>query len=136
MRRIILALAATAAMASFAHAQTAPAPAPAATVTEIFVVAKPTDVLSYNLVGLNIHNGQNETIGEIKDLIISDNMLTGYIVSVGGFLGIGERYVIVNPASVQVVYNEADKKWSAMMDTTKDALKAAPEFKYEGRWGK
>lgn len=144
MRRIILALAATAAMASFAHAQTAPAPAPAApaatapaaTSTETFVVAKPTDVLSYNLVGLNIHNGQDENIGEIKDLIISDGMLTGYIVSVGGFLGIGERYVIVSPASVEIVYNETDKKWSAKMDTTKDALNAAPEFKYEGRWGK
>ena len=52
----------------------------------------------------------------------------------GGFLGIGERYVVVAPSAVKVVYSENDKKWSATMDTTKDALKAAPEFKYEGRW--
>ncbi len=58
------------------------------------------------------------------------------ILSVGGFLGIGERYVVVTSAAVKIVYSENDKKWSATMDTTKDALKAAPEFKYEGRWSK
>ncbi len=152
MRRILFALAATAAMASFAHAQTAapapadpaapapsaPAPAPSATTpmvtSEIFVIAQPTDVLSSNVVGLNIVNSANETIGEIKDVIISDGALSGYIVSVGGFLGMGERHVIVDPDALQINYNETDKKWSATMDTTKDALKAAPEFKYEGRW--
>ncbi|OYY26724.1 MAG: photosystem reaction center subunit H, partial [Azorhizobium sp. 35-67-15] len=51
-----------------------------------------------------------------------------------GFLGMGERYVIVRPNAVQIAYSEADKKWSAMMNATKDQLKAAPEFKYEGRW--
>ncbi|MCX8996741.1 PRC-barrel domain-containing protein [Rhizobiaceae bacterium BDR2-2] len=132
MRRIALALAATAAMVSFAHAQTPTT----ATTSEVFVVAKPTDVLSYNLVGLNITNPQDETIGEIRDLIISDGLLSGYIVSVGGFLGIGEKYVIVSPASVDVVYSEPDNKWSARIDTTKEALQSAPEFKYEGRWAK
>lgn len=131
MRRIVLALAATAAMASFAHAQTA-----TATTSEVFVVAKPTDVLSYNLVGLNIANPENETIGEIRDLIISDGLLAGYIVSVGGFLGINEKYVIVSPAAVEVIYSEADDKWSARMETTKESLQAAPEFKYEGRWAR
>lgn len=152
MRRIILALAATAAMASFAHAQsassapaeTAPAPmAPAAssptatapvTASEVFVIAKPTDVLSYNLVGLTITDPAKSTIGEIKDLIISDGMLSGYVVSVGGFLGMGEKYVVVSPDAVNIIYSEPDKKWSASMDTTKEALKSAPEFKYEGRW--
>lgn len=158
MRRILLALAATAAMTSFAHAQatttpapgnpTAPAapapmapapdpvaPAPAAP-ADLFVTAKPTDVLSYNLVGLNITDRNNESIGEIKDLVISDGLLSGYIVSVGGFLGMGERYVIVSPAAVDVAYSDADAKWSARIDTTKEALTNAPEFKYEGRWAK
>jgi hypothetical protein len=31
---------------------------------------------------------------------------------------------------------EADKKWLATMTITKDQLKTAPEFKYEGRWGR
>jgi len=133
MRRLLLALAATIALATTASAQTATA---TTTIADMFLTAKPTDVLSYNLIGLNIQNGDKENVGEIKDLIISDGQLAGYIVSVGGFLGMGERYVIVAPSSVKVTYNESDKKWTAAMKATKDELKNAPEFKYEGRWAK
>ena len=129
MRPIVIALAATTMLAGAATAQTAVKALP-----EAFVKAEPTDVLSYNLVGLNITNRANDTIGEIKDLILSKGELSGYIVSVGGFLGMGERYVIVRPSAVKITYVENDKKWHAVMDATKDQLKKAPEFKYEGRW--
>lgn len=129
MRRVLIALAATTLLAGAASAQTAITATP-----EVFVTAKPTDVLSDNLIGLNVTNNANETIGEIKDLILSQDELTGYIVSVGGFLGMGERHVIVRPNAVKVSYVENDKKWYAVMNTTKDQLKSAPEFKYEGRW--
>jgi hypothetical protein len=57
-----------------------------------------------------------------------------YIVSVGGFLGLGEHYVAVSPSAVKVSYNSTDKKWHASMNASADQLKAAPEFKYAGRW--
>ncbi|KAB0265517.1 PRC-barrel domain-containing protein [Microvirga brassicacearum] len=129
MRRVLIALAATTLLAGAASAQTA-----VTTTSEIFVKAQPTDVLSDNLIGLNVTNNASETIGEIKDLILSQDELTGYIISVGGFLGMGERYVIVRPNTVKVTYVENDKKWHAVMNTTKEQLKTAPEFKYEGRW--
>jgi hypothetical protein len=129
MRRILITVAATTLLAGAAIAQTA-----VTTTTETFVKAKPTDVLSNNLMGLNVTNQANETIGEIKDLILSQGDLSGYIVSVGGFLGLGERYVIVRPSAVKVSYTENDNKWHAVMNATKDQLKTAPEFKYEGRW--
>ncbi len=50
------------------------------------------------------------------------------ILSVGGFLGMGEHYVAVSPSSVRVSYNKDKDTWSAKMNTTKEALKAAPEF--------
>lgn len=130
MRRTLIALAATAALVM----PVVPALAQSTVATETFVKANQTDVLSYNLIGLNVMNGQKETVGEIKDLILSQGQLSGYILSVGGFLGMGERYVIVRPATVKITYNETDMKWTAMMDATKDQLKAAPEFKYDGRW--
>jgi sporulation protein YlmC with PRC-barrel domain len=99
MRCILIAIAATALAANVAVAQTA-----VTTTTETFVTAKPTDVLSNNLIGLNVTNQANKTIGEIKDLILSQGDLSGYIVSVGGFLGLGERYVIVRPSAVKVSY--------------------------------
>ncbi|MBF9232413.1 PRC-barrel domain-containing protein [Microvirga alba] len=129
MRRFLIAFAATSMFAGAAAAQTAVTITP-----EIFAKAQPTDVLSHNLIGLNIVNDGNQTIGEIKDLILSQGQLGGYIVSVGGFLGLGEHYVIVRPSAVKVLYVENDNKWKAVMNATKDQLKAAPEFKYEGRW--
>jgi len=33
-----------------------------------------------------------------------------------------------------VSYSDSDKKWHASMNATTDQLKAAPEFKYSGRW--
>jgi sporulation protein YlmC with PRC-barrel domain len=86
-------------------------------------------MFSSKLKGLNITNQKDETIGEISDLAIKNNQVDALILSVGGFLGMGEHYVAVSPASVKVSLNK-DNKWVASMNTTKEALKAAPEFKY------
>lgn len=120
-----------------APAENAAAPSATSTTdTGMFVTVQPTDDLGSKLIGLNITNSSDEDVGEIQDIVISGDKLAGYIVSVGGFLGMGERYVIVAPSAIQVTYAENDKTWSAKMDTTKDQLTAAPEFKYEGRWAK
>jgi sporulation protein YlmC with PRC-barrel domain len=93
------------------------------------------DDLSSIVVGLDIYNNSNQDVGQIKDIALGPNGRSqAYIVSVGGFLGMGEHYVAVNPSAVKVSYNTADKKWHAAMNTSADQLKAAPEFKYAGRW--
>ncbi|MGN6770048.1 MAG: PRC-barrel domain-containing protein [Rhizobiaceae bacterium] len=140
MRKVLIALGVATMLSVPAMAQTATSTdtkttAPATT-TDMFVTAQPTDMLSSNLIGLDITNSQNEDVGEIKDLVVSNGELAGYVVSVGGFLGVGERYVVVAPSAVQINYSENDKKWTATMNATKDQLKSAPEFKYEGRWAK
>jgi hypothetical protein len=136
MKSLALTLTVVSALVVPAVAQTT-TPAPTATTTETYVAAKPTDVLAYSLIGLNITNPNRDTVGEIEDLLISsDGKFSGYIVSVGGFLGMGQRYVVVSPSALRVNYSENDKKWSAVMEATKENLKAAPEFKYEGKWAK
>ena len=40
-----------------------------------------------------------------------------YIVSVGGFLGMADRHVAINPSDLKVSYNDSDKKWHATMNT-------------------
>ena len=141
MKKVLIALGVATMLSVPAMAQTAKSTdtktsAAPATTTDTFVTAQPTDMLSSNLIGLNITNGQKEDVGEIKDLVVSNGQLAGYIVSVGGFLGMGERYVVVAPSAIQINYAENDKKWTATMDATKDQLKTAPEFKYQGRWAK
>ncbi|WP_147017771.1 PRC-barrel domain-containing protein [Methylorubrum extorquens] len=95
-----------------------------------FITAKPAEVTSSKLVGKYLYNKQNENVGEIEDLVIDNGKtVTGVVVSVGGFLGMGERYVLVDPSSIFL--HRADGKLKAMVDADKDAVKNAPEFKYE-----
>jgi hypothetical protein len=93
------------------------------------------DDLGSKLIGLDVYNDGNKDIGTIKDIALNPGgRATAYILSVGGFLGIGDHYVAVNPSAVKVTYSDADKKWHASMNATADQLKAAPEFKYTGKW--
>ena len=68
-------------------------------------------------------------LGEIEDLVIDNGKtITSVVVSVGGFLGMGESYVVLDPSTVGL--NQKDGKWRAFVDTSKDNLKNAPKFKY------
>lgn len=135
MRRLLLALATTSALVGSAYAQTtAPAqPAsPAGTTTAIQI---PQDaIMADQLDDLDVHNAANEKVGEIEDVVLSQGRIIGYVLSVGGFLGVGDRNVLVDPAALTVSYNANDKKWNAVINTTKEQLKAMPAFTYEDRW--
>jgi hypothetical protein len=95
-----------------------------------FSTVQKDEMFSSKLKGLNVYNQKDESIGEITDLAIKNHQIDALILSVGGFLGMGEHYVAVSPSSVNVRYDSKKDKWMASMNTTKDALKAAPEFKY------
>jgi hypothetical protein len=100
-----------------------------------FVTLQNTDVLSSNVVGLDVYDNSNNNIGTIKDIAFDGaKTMKGYIISVGGFLGMGTRYVAVEPDAVKIKFDPNDKKWHANMNATKDELKSAPEFKYDGQW--
>lgn len=127
MTKIALIGAALAVLAAPALAQTsgtAPAEAKFSTVTK-------DEMFSSKLKGLNVYNQKNEKVGEISDLAIGKGQqVQAMILSVGGFLGVGEHYVAVSPSSLNVKYDKDKDTWRATMNTTKDQLKAAPEFKY------
>ena len=100
-----------------------------------FIQVQSADILTSNVVGLDIYNSQNDDIGKVQDVAVDPSKkVTGYILSVGGFLGMGTHYVAVNPDALMVNYDAQSKAWKATMNATKDQLKSAPEFKYEGQW--
>jgi sporulation protein YlmC with PRC-barrel domain len=100
-----------------------------------FVSIPKSDNLSSIVVGLDVYNNDSKNIGRIKDIAINPQGRTqALILSVGGFLGMGDHYVAVNPTDVKVSYNDSDKKWHATMNATANQLKSAPEFRYNGRW--
>jgi len=87
-------------------------------------------MFSSKLKGLNVTNQKDETVGEIADIAMKGNQVDALILSVGGFLGMDEHYVPVSPSSLSIRRDAKNDKWLASMNTTKEALKAAPEFKY------
>ena len=129
---VAVALMASGAFSGAALAQTAPTP----TNKPIFLTVEEGPAVYSSLKGLNVKNAGDETVGEIADVVIDGHNVNAYILSVGGFLGAGTHYVAVAPAALTVTWNDSDKKWNARINATKDQLKAAPQFKYEGRFAK
>jgi hypothetical protein len=102
--------------------------------TSNFATIPSTDELSSKVIGLDVYNSDNKDIGTIKDIAINSNGdVKGYILSVGGFLGIGDHYVAVRPSAIHLTYNATDAKWHAKMDANAGQLKSAPEYKYPSK---
>ncbi len=78
------------------------------------------------VVGSTVVNEANENVGTIDDLIVTPTEKVPFaVLSVGGFLGIGKKYVVVPYSTLEV----RDKK-IVLPGATKDSLKGLPEFKY------
>jgi hypothetical protein len=129
MKKIALITASLALLASPALAEEARTTGTAPAEAKFSTVSK-DEMFSSKLKGLNVYNQKDESVGEITDIAMKNNQVQALILSVGGFLGMGEHYVAVSPSSVNIRYDDKNAKWLASMNTTKDALKAAPEFKY------
>jgi hypothetical protein len=100
-----------------------------------FINVQQDAMLSGNVVGLDVYNKENNDVGKIHDLIVApDNSVKGYVLSVGGFLGMGTHYVAVDPGAINITYDDNQKTWRAAINATKDQLKNAPEFQYNGRF--
>jgi sporulation protein YlmC with PRC-barrel domain len=78
----------------------------------------------------DIYDPSTTKIGKIDDVLVSaGGQVNALIVGVGGFLGAGEKDVAVPFSAVKQITK--DNKTYLTMDTTKDALKSAPGFKYD-----
>ena len=81
------------------------------------------------VVGSTVVNEANETVGTIDDLIVTPTEKVPFaVLSVGGFLGMGSKYVVVPFSSLQV-----KNKQMVLPGATKNSLKALPEFKVQHR---
>ncbi|MFT3732907.1 MAG: PRC-barrel domain-containing protein [Hyphomicrobium sp.] len=79
------------------------------------------------LVGSKVYNNANENIGSIEDIILKpDGSMDEVVLSVGGFLGIGDKYVGVPFNSLKVMRDNGSVKITT--DATKDFLKALPDY--------
>ncbi|MEA3535780.1 PRC-barrel domain-containing protein [Rhizobium sp. CC-YZS058] len=90
----------------------------------------PEQISANTYIGQSVYTGNDESIGEINDVIFTkDGSVEAAVIGVGGFLGIGEKNVAVplDKITVAEVPNSDDMKLTTQ--ETADSLKAAPEFK-------
>jgi sporulation protein YlmC with PRC-barrel domain len=90
------------------------------------------------LIGVNIYNEQNDKIGEVNEIILdSAGKVDGVVVSVGGFLGMGEHNVMMTMDKIRFSdeanktrtgsTSSGSKQWypdKGTVNATKDQLKA------------
>ncbi|MDM9623782.1 PRC-barrel domain-containing protein [Rhizobium sp. S96] len=98
---------------------------------DAYLTEQAQDQVSANTyIGQPVYNGQNESIGNVNDLIMKkDGGLVAAVIGVGGFLGIGEKNVAVPMDKVTVAQNTDDGSVKLTTSETAESLKAAPEFK-------
>ncbi|MEM1432215.1 MAG: PRC-barrel domain-containing protein [Pseudomonadota bacterium] len=125
----IAALAAAIGLATAAEADT-PAPLVGETVlgVEVNVATVASKGYSANaLIGAAVHNESDQTIGKVHDLIVGvEGEVSLAIVEVGGFLGLGSKWVAV-PAHM---FEPGPERDVTLEGASEAALKSMPAFRY------
>jgi len=73
-------------------------------------------------------------MGKIEDVVFEGGEIIRVVLSAGEVLESRPRYVAVDPSAISIRSVESDHKWQATMNATRDQLKSASEFRYEGKW--
>jgi PRC-barrel domain len=82
---------------------------------------------NYEVIGADVVNTMDERVGTIADLVMDeDQKLVGVVLSVGGFLGIGEKWVAV-PVD-QIDFPSAEQPARLLATVTEEQLTNAPDF--------
>jgi sporulation protein YlmC with PRC-barrel domain len=133
---LTLLLGVTTAMAQTPPPAQRPATPPAATevpkapVPGQILVQDANTILAKELIGQTVYAPDKAKIGSISDLILSKDGSTveGFVIGVGGFLGIGEKSVAMKLDRLKMT-TDADGRLQLTMDVKKEELTNTPTFK-------
>ncbi|MBE9635767.1 PRC-barrel domain-containing protein [Salipiger mangrovisoli] len=106
------------------------AAAPVATSDAVVSQQDSAEMLGDWLLSTSVTSPDGETIGSIKDFIITeDGQITAVVLGVGGFLGMGEKDIAVDYSELDIQY-DGDAIQLAM---TREEADAAPEYQYRDK---
>jgi PRC-barrel domain len=129
-----LALALALGIAGVAAQQTPPQTKPEAPRTPVTdqITTQPTEtILARDLIGQTVLAPDNAKIGSISDLLLTKDGKTveGFVVGVGGFLGIGERNIALKMDQLKIMPGSEEGTVKLVVDLKRDDLVNAPPFK-------
>jgi hypothetical protein len=99
-----------------------------------FIAAqKPDQMLASKFKGTDVLGDDNQKVGDVSDILFDKSgKIEAYVVSVGGFLGIGSKDVALAPSAFQVVPGDANSATNSSpklkISMNKDQLKQAANF--------
>jgi sporulation protein YlmC with PRC-barrel domain len=88
------------------------------------------EIRTSRLEGVDVRNAAGDKIGDIDEVVIGANGRPQLILSVGGFLGIGEHRVAVDWNRVRLS-RDSGGALQAQLNMTRDQLKALPEYRFD-----
>ncbi|MCK0149503.1 PRC-barrel domain-containing protein [Marivita sp. S6314] len=81
------------------------------------------------LTGMPLYDANNTWIGEVDNVVISQSgTLEGAVLGVGGFLGVGEKDVLVSFDSLKIKQAEDGDEMRVYVDVSKEELESMPSF--------
>jgi sporulation protein YlmC with PRC-barrel domain len=99
------------------------------TVAQVDVQKLAAGYRASKVIGSDVLNDANQSIGKIDDLLVSpDGTAPFAVLSIGGFLGMDTHLVVVPYDNLKLVGNKI-----VLPGGTKDTLKMLPEFKYAAK---
>jgi sporulation protein YlmC with PRC-barrel domain len=104
---------------------------PNATVREGWSEVAATDLTSESLTGATVYGPDDQSIGEVSDLVLTDDgQVQSAIVDVGGFLGMGEKPVQLDLTDLDIVREVDGDEVRIYIAMTREQVEALPN--YEG----
>lgn len=80
-----------------------------------------------NLIGRTVYGANDENIGEISDVLLANDKVDGFVLDVGGFLGMGEKSVAVSSDNLDIMA-DANGEVTVFTPFTEEQLKNQPEY--------
>jgi sporulation protein YlmC with PRC-barrel domain len=104
-------------------------PSSAAGTVQIVTAQTADQWLASKFTGTNVTGADGVKIGSVSDVLFQrDGKVLAYVVSVGGFLGMGSKEVALAPDAFQVQPGQNATDFTLKVAMTKDQLKNAPAF--------
>ena len=94
---------------------------------------KPDQWLASKFKGTDVVGSDNQKIGDVSDILFDKSgKVEAFVISVGGFLGVGSKEVALAPSSFDVVPGQNGSASKLKVSATKEQLKDAQNFaRYE-----
>ncbi len=87
-----------------------------------------TDLLASDLIGQSVVNAQDETIGDVNDLVTDENgKVVAVLIGSGGFLGLGEKDVAIGFDDLKIVRDE-NNDIKVIANVSQETLASAPDY--------